>query len=291
MEWGVYTTVHDLKTLELKTEETRDDELLASYCIEASADIRRMARGRFFHPIIQTRYYDYCLPDEIDLTRDLVEATSIKTQNGAVTVPTDSYILTGGGQTNDKPFRRVELLPNGTVTQFYWANTPRKANHITGVWGYMPNWDSAWVNSGDTVLSLSGTTLTVEAVGGADAHLFSPRFKQLQLLKITDGTDTEYMFVLAVNQGDNTLTVERAVNGSTVIASPANLSIYTWRPFDVISRYTRRLAAYYYRQRGNSRADSDRPIITPNGTVLPVEIPREITAAMSAYKWVTVGGG
>ncbi len=289
--YGVYALPDDVKEIELKTEKVSDDVLLARYCMEASEDVQRIALGRQFHPTRETRRYDFSQYDSLKLDKDLVEVEELATENGGEVIPSGSYFLKVGNLYDHPPYRRIELKQDGAVNQFSWSGTPQQCNSVTGFWGYMPNWQSAWVNSGDTVQSLTSTTLTVSNVDGADRRFSKPRFKELQLLKITDGTTTEFMFVFAKNQANNTLSIERAVNGTAEVSSPNGLTIYTWQPFDVISRYTRRLAAYYYRQRGNSRADADRPIITPNGTVLPAELPSEIVKAISSYRWVTIGGG
>lgn len=289
--YGVYALPEDIKELELKTEETRDDVLLARYCFEASEDVRRLALDRQFHPTRETRYYDFCDYSELRLDKDIAGVEELVTENGGRVIPADSYFLKTGERYGSPPYRRIELKQDGSVNQFSWSGTPQQANSVDGYWGYMPNWADAWINSGDTVQSLTSSLLTVADVDGVDRRFNRPRFKELQLLKIVSGSTTEFLFVFAKNQADNTLSIERAVNGTSEIASPNGLTIYTWQPFDVISRYARRLAVHYYRQRGNSRADVDRPIVTPNGTILPAGFPKEIEQAMKAYRWVSISGG
>lgn len=289
-EYGVYALPADLKAVELKAESNKDDDLIKRYCFEASEDVRRLSLDRKFHPVLATEYYDYeeDKPGRIDLMRDLVEVTTFTTNNTDTTIVASSYFLKAGKYYNLLPARSIELKQDGATNQFNYSGTPQQANAVTGFWGYMPNWNEAWLDSGDTVGSFAGNTLTVSNVDGTDRLFNKPRFKEFQLLKIESGSDTEFMFVYQKNQAANTLEVERGVNGTSNIASPAGLIIYVWQPFDTIARYTRRLAAHYYRQRGNSRADADRPIITPTGVVLPAEFPQEIQAAIRAYRWVGI---
>lgn len=285
--YGVYVLPHDLKE-SIKTRQDTDDALVARYCLEASADVRRIALGREFHPILETRYYDYCNDTHLSLDRDLVEVTSFTTGNGGETIPSGSYFLKSGKTYGYPPYRSIELKLDGAVSTFSFSGTPQQANAVTGYWGCMPNWGDAWLDSGDTIDSISSTLLTVSNVDGLDAMFNKPRFKQFQLLKISDGTNDEFVFVLGKNQADNTLSIARGVNGTSALASPTG-SIYVWQPPSDIARWTRRLALWYYRNRGNSRNDADRPIITPNGTVMPASIPQDIIEGVRSYRWVSIG--
>ena len=80
-------------------------------------------------------------------------------------------------------------------------------------------------------------------------------------------------------EGKSTGDTENAI---TVIAK---FGYSTSAPVD-ITHATLRLALWYYRQRDSS-TDLDRPMLAEGVTILPSQIPADVTAILDAYKWRT----
>ena len=80
-------------------------------------------------------------------------------------------------------------------------------------------------------------------------------------------------------EGKSTGDTENAI---TVIAK---FAYSTSAPVD-ITHATLRLALWYYRQRDSS-TDLDRPMLAEGVTILPSQIPADVTAILDAYKWRT----
>ena len=54
-----------------------------------------------------------------------------------------------------------------------------------------------------------------------------------------------------------------------------------------IKHATLRLALWYYRQRDNS-SDMDRPLLAEGVTILPAQIPKDVTEILDRYRWRTI---
>lgn len=286
-DYGVYALYEDVKAIDLDTSETSDDTLLERICVQASRDFEREANGRLFYPRHETRYYD--LPystSEQRLDDDLLEVTTLTTNSGNDTVAAADYVLASGFEYGKPPYNIIKLLPNGTTTNWKFSGSAVQANSVSGYWGYVPHWTrGAWLSSGDTVSSLSGSSLTVSDVDGSDTLGRSPRFKYQQLLKISSGGNNEYLYITNKSIVTNILTVIRAVNGTSQLAGATGATIYIFQPDEAVVKATRRLAAWYYRQKDSSKPDTDRPIVTSGGIILPGSVPKDVTMAAKTFAW------
>lgn len=137
--------------------------------------------------------------------------------------------------------------------EFVYEDTPDDAIQITGVWGYHPDADAAWRDSGDTVqanpLAASTTSLSVSDI---DAGL-EPTFQVGQVIALDD----EYCIVTAIDLDLNSITVERGALGTTAASHTQGTSILIYDvPHDLVQA-TLQLAALLYRA-----ADDPLTIVT-----------------------------
>ena len=296
---GVYAHPEDLKSIDVGTEKDTDDHRFIRYCIEASRDFETLAGGRIFLPRRYVRYFDHPHYEvsvsggaalmgygvhELKLKDDLIEVVSFKTNNDATTLTSSDYFLMSGDDYHSLPANKVVMSSSGSTTLLTYTSTPQAANSIDAYWGYIPHWlGSAWVDTNQTITSLSGNTLTVSDVSDI-ADDYDSSFKTLSLLKFTDGTDTEFMLVKSINGDNNTIQVTRAVNGSTQVTASGGETLSVFRPDDGITKAVRRLAVWYYRQRSASNPDADRVVITPGGVVAPPGFPPDVKEAAMSYR-------
>ena len=296
---NVYATADDLKEfmqggLKVSIEE-EEEPLLKRFCIEASRMFDSWATNgvppkRRFYPYIATKDYDYLSNyiTRLNLFDDLLEATTLTTENGATSISASDYVLaTSKGDYNRTPFSQVLLVENATVTQFSYSGTVRKANALTGIWGYHDEWSDAWEDSGDSVqddpLSDSATSIEVNDADGDDINGLPFRFKVQQLLRIED----EYLWITGIDQTSdpNTLTVRRGRNGSTAASHAKNKAIEIYRPMDDLKFAIEALAKYLYKRRATIGSAEDRPLATADGIlVLPNRLPDEVTRNLLTYR-------
>jgi hypothetical protein len=294
---NVYATIDELKTflaggLEEGISED-DDDLFKRFCIVASRAFdtwvtNGVSPKRRFYPTIATKDFDHPSSDTtlLKVNNDLLEVTTLTTENGAVAISSSDYVLKAAtGDYNRTPYTQVQLVEDGTTTTYSYNGSVYKANALTGVWGYHDEWADAWEDSGDTVqddpLSDSATTLTVNDADGDDINGLPRRFKIQYLLKI----ESEYLWVTDVNTSANTLTVRRGMNGSTAASHVQGTAISIFRPMDEIRHAIETLAAYLYQRRHSIGTVDDRPLATMEGVlVMPSMLPEVVQKILRPYR-------
>jgi hypothetical protein len=315
--YGIYATYEEVKTYlqGVKAGEfPKDDSRIIEFTFAASRRFDEYCKRKFY-PTRETRYYNHpgaepgipvrgtmvlsrtygnrfstvtIQDDCLKLDSDLLEAVTITTANGDTTLATTDYYLTTGGSYNTPPYDRVELRSDGDVTAFAYSDSPQRANAITGFWGYHQEWGGAWV-AVDTIqnnpLTISGTSLTVADVDGADDIGQTPRFRVHQLIRFGTGTGAEYAFITAKNTQANTLTIVRGVNGTTAAQQAATTAIYVYRPMWQIVDAVKMLAAHLYRRKDNVGGQGESGFASSTGVlVLPPKLPSEVAGILAAYK-------
>lgn len=213
---------------------TGDDAPLLQALRVATAYLERSTH-RHYLPYRATRACSLMLHDlgECVLGEDVLELIACVDVSGTVALA-DLMVLYGG----------ILHHING---QFAFDDTPELAVQVTAIWGVHDRWERAWRSSGDALtlaVSSSTTTLTLSDVDGADSDLRTPRFSVGQLLRL----GSEYVAVLAVNTLSNTLTVERAVNGTTAAAYSTGTTVAVYVPSADVVQACLRAAAFFYRQ-------------------------------------------
>lgn len=102
---------------------------------------------------------------------------------------------------------------------------------ITGTWGYHESITTMWADSGDTVQNASQISASATALEVTDGN----NFEVYQYLKIED----EYLFITDITT--NTLTVERAKNGTTGAIHANGLAISTYQQTPSVDKEVRRM--------------------------------------------------
>jgi hypothetical protein len=279
---NVYATAEEVKEyLSIVSED--DDQLLRSFCIEASREIDAWC-FRKFYPALATKYFDH--PDFntlLPLDEDLLAVTTLTTQNDNTTITSSDYYLMRGNSYNRTPYNAISLKHD---EQWYaWTGTPQKANKVIGTWGYHNDWSNAWADSQDEVednpLTAAATTLTVNSVGGKDERGIPGRFNVQQLLRI----ESEYLYVTDIQGPANTLTVIRGINGTTAAQHAQNTQIDIYRPMPDVVKALKTLASYAYKRRDAIGSDGDRALVSADGiVVMPNDFPAEVKALLKRYR-------
>lgn len=237
-------TLHQLR-LRLGLDPGPDDARLLTALESATSQLERHTARRF-----SPRHA--ALPHDVDrfnrtgllLVDDLLRLDSLTNGDGHL-IPPDTILALPGG---DSP-ASVLLLIGGE--SFTWTTSPRQALTVTGIWGWHDTWSLAWRDTSDAVrddpLSSTAATVTVASVTGADSANQSPRFQVGHLLRIED----EYLRVLAVESvedGDDRLTVQRGVSGTTAASHAQDTPIFTYQPPADVAALVVRWAAWLYKE-------------------------------------------
>ena len=279
---NIYATLDDLrKYIEITdTSKTADDPLLIRSARIASTTIDEEC-GRHFYPLLATQTYDRPHHFELWFDDDVLAVTSITNGDGT-SVASTAYVLRPN---NYYPKYKLDLLrTSGVVWQISSTGNDAQAISLIATLGYNKNWATAWQTS-DAIADAAGinasvTTITVSDADGADENGMTPRFQVGQLIKI----ESEYLWVIAVTAAStNTLTVRRAMNGTTAASHATGTAIYNYRPMYDIQQATLRLTKWLYNQR-DSNGQFDRAMITADGTkILPYAMPDDIRGFYSHY--------
>ncbi len=201
-----------------------DDPLILSIIRSHSAAAARMS-NRQFVPQVATRIFDvppvwdrniFSGIPRLDINDDLLEIDTLT--NGDGTVVTSSQYVTY--PLNRTPIHQIALK---STQGLLWQSTQGNkegAISIAGVWGYHEDYTNAWQDTGATLqasLASSDTSATVQT------GLVQAGF----LIRL----DLEYLYVSAVTTGspNDTLTLVRAVNGSTAAAHNSDVSVQRWQ--------------------------------------------------------------
>jgi len=279
-----YVLYEDVKedALVITSTSASDDERLWDLCRGISRRIDADCK-RGFYPHVATKYYDH--PSDVWVLKvddDLLEVSTLTTQNGDTTIAAADYYLMCGSSYNLTPYDRIAIrTDSGEV--FNYSSRTQRANTVVGTWGYHEDWDNAWQDSQDTVqsnpMAASATAVTVSDVDGVDLYGVTPRFKVGQLLKIDD----EYFYVTAKNTATNVLTVIPTVNGTTATSHSQNTTIYVFKPMRDMVEDLKRAVAYFYRQ--TDAGVFETTAITDIGTIIVhAGIPEEMKRVILRHR-------
>ena len=238
------TTVRQVRFLQLNSTSTSDDTLLLSMIRQTSHDIES-ATNRKFSPFIDTREYDaprIYLPSLV-LDEDLLELTTLTNGDGTVFDASEYKIY----PLNTTPKSRIVIL-GSSPTQWLRDNSGNAEGAISaaGVWGYHPDYISAWLDTTAVLgASISTSALTLTCATGL---LFAG-----DLVKVDD--EMMHVSSVAVSTSD-TATLVRAVNGSTAAAHSTSAVINRWSIYDSIGQIAVAAAVGYYNLRKNPMRDT-----------------------------------
>ena len=251
MNYCDYTTINNLRNVYMASDMPQRDDTLLALIQSTSREIEAMA-NRSFYPTIQTRKYNAPVhgwgwtfanaPDAIQLDEDLLSITSVTNGDGTALVNGTDYLPY---PLNDTPYYELRRTWGGTM---WLPNThgPYGALSVAGVWGYHPDYGSAWA---DTLATLAAniTTTSATTFTATTGKLFAGDLLQV---------DTEWMYVVSVSTGDSdTATVKRGVNGSTAATHTSGASVLRWYN-PIIENVVKTGVVAYYRTRNNPTGDT-----------------------------------
>lgn len=219
------------------TSATTSAALLARV-IETSDLLQRMA-GRRFDERIETRYYTArsvavggaVLGNMLMLDDDLRTLTTLINGDGQTLATGYTLLPRGVRRDGLTAYDSVLLDAYGGFAWQAGSNDPTASISVTGTWGY----GGRWINGGATLggnLSDSATSITYTG-SGLEAGM-------------TVKVDSEYLYIDAVS--GNTLTLVRAVNGSTAAAHSSGVSVQYWEAQPVVRALIVRLALWRMEQ-------------------------------------------
>jgi hypothetical protein len=175
-------------------------------------------------------------PDELLLDHDLMELESLTNGDGTTISSGDIEFVSGTVLRLRNGVRFVRNADNRVLPLI-----------IQGTWGWHEDWLRAWRNSGDAINGLlspaTTQTIPVQDADGADTYGNAPRFRVGQLLRV----NAEMMSLLAINTVNNTLTVQRAEQGTGIGTHPIGTAITIYNTPAHIERLIVRWAAWLYK--------------------------------------------
>lgn len=294
-----YATLHQVRAyLGLGATNTGDDSRIIRL-INYAVGFIDLYKGRRYDVRLDTLYYDvpkndlglmgnyagqrFSFLDYLRLGDDLLEVVSLVNGDGS-SIPADSYVVE---PYNTYPKFKIVLLGSSGAAWAPDANgNVEKAIKLTGYFGMHDRYADAFEDSLDTVqddpLSASATTLTVSDADGVALDGSAQRFQAGQMLKlVTSAGLVEFVYVAAVNNTTNTLTISRGYNGTTAVAHAQGEKIYIFRPMENVVHACTRLVAWAYRQKD---ADVfDKSVILGTGIkVVPSNMPPDVVSALGA---------
>ena len=181
--------------------DARIDRLIA----RASAWIERFT-GRHFIPTIATKEYDFQQTVQLYFDDDLISLTTLKYETTTIAA-SDYFLYPLNAADEGKPYLWVELLYTDAL--FSYSDTRQSALTVIGKWGYS---EITYLRTTvDETYSASDTTLTVASATGIEVGA-------------TLLIESEQLFVSNVSA--LSLTVVRAMNGTTAASHASGTSIY-----------------------------------------------------------------
>lgn len=230
--------------------------------------------GRHFRVISGTLYFTAESGELLQLDRDLIGVTSLKTDlNGARSysetwTTTDYDLEPYNAAIDEKPYTQIRITPQGTKS----FPAARKGVEIAGKWG----WWERRVSVGTLNAAISTTTATTVTM--AANHTVKPLMTIL--------VDSEQMFVSEVSS--NTITVERGVNGTTAATHDNGSAVTRYVYPDQVSG-----ACYIQASRILSRKDAPWGIAGVGDMGQAQFIPRldpDVRGFLEPFKRLYVGG-
>ena len=149
-------------------------------------------------------------------------------------------------------------------TRYFDAASIRRGGNVEGLRLYFKDWICATpttVTNGDTTV-IASTYYVKEPRNAAPYYAITLLGSSGYTWEGKSSGDTE--------------------NAITVVGK---FAYSTTAPADIVHA-TLRLSLWYYRQRDSS-TDLDRPMLAEGVTILPSQIPADVTAILDAYKWRT----
>lgn len=217
---------------------------------DADVELRQVLEGatrtindethRTFQPYTATLYFDAIHSDYLTFPVDLLAITSLKTDDDGEgvyentwTVNTDYILSPVNAAASKEPFWKIERARYNPTYSF--PQSIQRGIQIVGLWGY-------WLD----LVTLTPTTS--EAIDLTETVIDVSASSPIEVLD-TILIDSEQMYVTARDlvSATKTITVERAVNGTTAATHSTSAAIQRYRYPDRIVTTCRQLAARDFR--------------------------------------------
>ena len=268
---------------------TKDDERIKWFCQSVSDTLEERTSKQWFVPRRQTRYYTdndiffyhdnrFCKynGDTLILDKEIVDVISLTTNNGNTAISSDNYFLRTADSYNLQPYTRIELSDNTTFNY----STFQKAHAVDGIWVNHDSPDNMWklrTTVQDNPLLVSATTLNV-----TDASIFNVQ----ELIRFGDDNTGEFASIEAIDVDNNTLTIERGVNGTTAVEQAQGVNIYYFLPRHDALYAATVWSAFEYMNKDNAGGSSTNQLISADGMVLsPIAmLPDIVRAFLARYR-------
>jgi len=290
-----YVTLQTVRAyLKLSATETADDALLQTFICWSTDTLDDIRRGDLRY---ETRVVDYphaapdaygyydaqSFVDQMNLTGqlatgalplddDLLELATVTNGDGE-TVPTTELLLEPA---NVYPKAALRIKRGSSYRWQLSANgEARQVISVTGWWGFHPRYAEALTavdSVQDAPLASSATTITVTGAAAFEAG---------QLLRIED----ELVTVTATDTDANTLSVARAVNGTSASEHASATLIYRYTPYGNYELAATRLVVWRYRQKDANVFDETTSFETGT-TIIPSSIPADIRSLLPPRRMV-----
>jgi hypothetical protein len=253
---SLYATLDDVKS-EMNAEGTLDDRKILRGLRQVSARVdEEFKRGRnLFAPTIATRtiipspYAINSVDRTLALSFPLLSLTSVSigTQGLSVGSVVNPY--------GESPYTLLQLACCAGYSWYGYCTDGASAS-IAGVWGYHDDYANAWleVTTLDEGITTTDTVFDVADLDDPNDYGDSPLISPGNLIQI----DNEWMDVTATTTTTDedtlittyTITVRRAVNGSTAAVHLIDAPISVYQVNETIWRAVVRQTAFQYARKG-----------------------------------------
>jgi hypothetical protein len=245
------------------TTDTTDDAVIDSLLESASRYIDSET-GRVFYPYIQARYFDVPQSRELLLDEDLLEVITL-TNGDSTTMSASEYDFV---PKNIYPAYGLKIKD---ISSYMWQSNAQgsleNAVSVLAIWGYRQKYNVGAWKAGGTLGAAIATTSATSATMSAGHTLLTGQTWRI---------DNE---ILTGSVSSNTLTIERAINGSTATAHDNGTTVYYWQPEAGAKNAVLEIAnSAYHRRFGRSTSDS--VTVTAAGVVIS---PRDVPAQARAF--------
>lgn len=258
---GEYSTVYVIRSLYVKATETVDDALLLREIRETSRQIDNLCNKKFW-PRYETLSFDVPGSRQLDFDDWLISATTLTNGNGDVIAASDYNLI----PYNKPPYYALRTKENSNIV---WENDSSNNSEgvitLAGLWGFAREHVSGWESTGGTLAAAIATTTATSftcTTGTVRAGM---------LLRIAGGNEILYASAVTTAASD-TVTVERAQNGSTAATYSLGATIEYWTPGSEIEGLCARAAYGYYKAKNNTTGET----VTLDGVTFAT--PKDIAA-------------
>lgn len=248
----LYATLAEVKQ-QMQANTTTDDSIATALLRQVSRRVDRYFKSQrpLFAPVKETRQLAFAarrissVHNTFALRDPLLSLDSVTVMGTALGA---SAVEAWGVSQPMAPYYHLRLTDPSTSWYDNYDQDVAPQVSVAGVWGWHADYANAYVSLDALAAGIdaSTTSLTVADADGTDEYGLTPRFSVGSILRI----DSELMDVTAVDTGTNTLTVRRAVLGTTAAAHDNAAAVEVYRVDEDIRQAVTRQVGLQYARRG-----------------------------------------